>query len=103
MCSLTMLSPKTKETKERSSFIESLNNSLEFDANEIDQNRKFSLKLDMNKVAKVDDTFIVKETDFEEDTLSADEFKERLLNTNLIIHKKGDSWQQCVVNLARIV
>ena len=83
MCSLNILSPKTKE---RSSFVESTNNSLEF-------NGKNFLQLDMLKVADVDDTFIVKETEFEEDTMSADEFKERILNTNLIIHKKGDSFK----------
>ena len=89
MCSLNILSPKTKE---RSSFVESTNNSLEFDANISGNGRKF-LQLDMLKVADVDDTFIVKETEFEEDTMSADEFKERILNTNLIIHKKGDSFK----------
>ena len=42
----------------------------------------------MNKVAQVDDTFVVLETaDFEEDCRSADSFKERILNTNLIINK----------------
>ena len=46
------------------------------------------LSLDMNKVAQVDDTFIVMETtDFDEDCRSADSFKERILNTNLIINK----------------
>ena len=45
------------------------------------------LSLDMKKVAEVDDTFIVLETDFDEDCQSADEFKERILNTNLIINK----------------
>ena len=40
----------------------------------------------MHKVAEMDDTFIICET-YEEDTRSADEFKERLLNTNLIINR----------------
>jgi len=44
----------------------------------------------MQKVAIVDDTFIVTE-EFEEDTKSADEFKERILNTNLIINRSSFS------------
>lgn len=44
----------------------------------------------MHKVAIVDDTFIVTE-EFEEDTKSADEFKERILNTNLIINRSSFS------------
>jgi hypothetical protein len=39
----------------------------------------------MLKVAQAEDTFVIEEPDFEEDTKSADEFKERILNTNLII------------------
>ena len=41
----------------------------------------------MKKIAKVDDTFVVAENEFEDDTRSADSFKERILNTNLIIDK----------------
>ena len=41
----------------------------------------------MAKVAKVDDTFVVAETEFEGSTNSADEFKNLILNTNLIINK----------------
>lgn len=55
---------------------------------------KFSLKsklpllnLNMRLVSQVDDTFVVKENLFEEDTQSADDFKNRLLHTNLIINK----------------
>ena len=49
------------------------------------------LRLDMDKVAEVDDTVIVAETEFEESTHSADEFKEHILNTNLIINKRSSS------------
>ena len=45
----------------------------------------------MDKVAEVDDTVIVAETEFEESTHSADEFKEHILNTNLIINKRSSS------------
>jgi len=46
----------------------------------------------MDKVAEVDDTIIVAETEFEESTHSADEFKKHILNTNLIINKRRDSF-----------
>ena len=42
----------------------------------------------MRKVAEFDDTFIVlEEQEFSEDCDSADEFKEHILNTTLIINK----------------
>ena len=52
----------------------------------------------MHKVAQVDDTIIVLETSFEDDCRSADSFKERILNTNLIINKQkrtsfGSGWE----------
>ena len=52
----------------------------------------------MHKVAQVDDTIIVLETSFEDDCRSADSFKERILNTNLIINKTkrtsfGSGWE----------
>ena len=50
--------------------------------------KKF-LALDMAKVAEVDDTFVVAETEFEGSTHSADEFKELILNTNFIINKNS--------------
>ena len=37
--------------------------------------RKPFLQLDMKKVAKVDDTFVVVENEYDEDAKSADEFK----------------------------
>ena len=50
-------------------------------------NGKMPPQLNMKKIAKVDDTFVVAENEFEDDTRSADSFKERILNTNLIIDK----------------
>ena len=46
----------------------------------------------MRLVEEVDDTIAVKENDFDEDTRSADEFKDRILNTNLIINKRNTSF-----------
>ena len=47
----------------------------------------------MKKVALVDDTFVVPETEFDEDTRSADSFKNRILNTKLIIDKTRTSFK----------
>ena len=47
------------------------------------------LMLDMKKVAKMDDTILIAHEDFlSEDCKSADSFKARILNTNLIINKQ---------------
>ena len=47
------------------------------------------LFLDMKKVAKMDDTVLKAHEDFSsDDCRSADEFKARILNTNLIINKQ---------------
>ena len=64
--------------------------------------KRFSLQLDMKKVAKVDDTFVVQEAEFEDDTRSADSYKERILNTNLIINRtsfKSQRPSECDDNL----
>ena len=55
--------------------------------------RKPFLQLDMKKVAKVDDTFVVVENEYDEDAKSADEFKKLILNTNLIINKTRTSFK----------
>lgn len=47
----------------------------------------------MDLVAEVDDTVVVNETEFEGSTISADEFKELLLNTNMIINKRCGSFR----------
>ena len=47
----------------------------------------------MKKVAKVDDTFVVVENEYDEDAKSADEFKKLILNTNLIINKTRTSFK----------
>ena len=61
------------------------------DPQEAMQGKKF-LKLDMDKVAEVDDMVILNENEFEESTISADEYKEELLKTNLIINKRSSSF-----------
>ena len=48
----------------------------------------------MRALEEIDDTFIIRQNDFEEDTRSADEFKEKIINTNLIINKKKQSYQK---------
>lgn len=48
--------------------------------------------LNMSKVRKVDDTIVVPENDYEDDTRSADSFKEKVINTNLIIDKTRQSF-----------
>ena len=45
----------------------------------------------MKHVAKVDDTVVTKDG-FQEDTSNADQFKDTILNTNLIIDKKRTSF-----------
>ena len=48
--------------------------------------KKARLSLDMSKCEDIDDTFIVPPC-FDEDTSDADEFKQSILNTNLIINR----------------
>ena len=50
------------------------------------QGSKLRLSIDLSKLAEIDDTFVAA-PGFDEDTQSADEFKERILNTNLIINR----------------
>ena len=47
-------------------------------------NGKQAPQLNMKHVAKVDETVVTREG-FGEDTSHADEFKDRILNTNLVI------------------
>ena len=46
----------------------------------------------MKSLAKFDDTFVVKEEFEDDDTSAADSFKNRILNTNLIIDKTRQSF-----------
>ena len=50
------------------------------------------ISLDLKKVAQFEDSVVVRETEFEEDCQSADEFAEQILNTNLIINKQSTSF-----------
>ena len=89
MCSLPICSPSSAAENSSSHLGASTNISQATSCQGSRPPNKKLLSLDMNKVAQVDDTFVVLETaDFEEDCRSADSFKERILNTNLIINKQ---------------
>ena len=89
MCSLPFIqSPSNMDVRSNfRSFLEQTTDEHSGEVNSI-QGKKTRLSLDMSKLDDIDDTFVVPPC-FDEDTQSADDFKESILNTNLIINRKS--------------
>ena len=90
MCSLPFIqSPSNMDVRSNfRSFLEQTTDEHSGEVNSRQGGKKTRLSLDMSKLDDIDDTFVVPPC-FDEDTQSADEFKESILNTNLIINRKS--------------